>query len=488
MEQADALLDLLGDVATNRVLVIGDLNSYGEEDPIDELGRGGLIDLIGTRLAETDQYGYVFEGEAGYLDHALATPTLAGRVAGVDIWHINADEARFLGLQHRVQPVGLLPGRRLPLLGPRSRPRRARSGPGLDEGRGPRHRPLTESSPLRNRFVSARSCPSGCIPAMTQSLRKLVVAVAMAFAAVVASSSPVTAGAGNAADRSAKPITLAVIGDVPYGIAQEASFGDLIDEVNDDPKVRVVMHVGDIKSGSTACSDERFAAVRDAFDEFEDPVVYTPGDNEWTDCHRANNGAYDPLERLDAVRSTFFARPGSTMGRRMRVEYQTSLVENVRWIESRVAFATLHVIGSNNGLAPYTGLGYQSPTAEQVAEVEARVAAAISWVDATFDAAEASELRGVVLAMQADTWEPVPSSGQQAIVERIATRTAAFDGQVLLLQGDSHEFVADNPLGLPNFTRIVVHGESLPFEYLRLAVDPRDPQLFSWERVQVTEP
>lgn len=87
--------------------------------------------------------------------------------------------------------------------------------------------------------------------------------------------------------------------------------------------------------------------------------------------------------------------------------------------------------------------------------------------------------------MQADTWDPVPLSAQQAIVDRIALRTAAFDGQVLLLQGDSHEFVADNPLDLPNFTRIVVHGETLPFEYLRLTVDPRDPGVFSWERVQV---
>ncbi len=104
VEQAGALLDLLGDVATNRVLVIGDLNSYGEEDPIDMLERGGLTDLIDTRLAETDQYSYVFEGEAGYLDHALATLALAGRVTGIDIWHINADEARFLDYNTEFNP------------------------------------------------------------------------------------------------------------------------------------------------------------------------------------------------------------------------------------------------------------------------------------------------------------------------------------------------------------------------------------------------
>lgn len=66
-----------------------------------------------------------------------------------------------------------------------------------------------------------------------------------------------------------------------------------------------------------------------------------------------------------------------------------------------------------------------------------------------------------------------------------AARTAAFDGEVLLLQGDPHTFVADNPLGLDNFTRIVVNGETLPFEYLRLTIDPREEALFSWERVPV---
>lgn len=324
--------------------------------------------------------------------------------------------------------------------------------------------------------------------AMTTLPRKLSLAVAVTVAAVASASPLATAAGGTTADRSAKPTTVAVIGDVPYGTTQESRFGDLIEAVNDDPKVRVVVHVGDIKSGSTPCTDERFAAVRTAFETFRDPVVYTPGDNEWTDCHRPNNGGYDPLERLDALRSVFFAYPGATLGRRsMPVDDQDSLVENVRWIESRVAFATLHVIGSNNGLAPYKGLGHTTPTPEQTAEVEARVAAALSWIDSTFDAAERAGLLGVVLAMQADTWDPAPESAQQAIVDRIAERTADFDGQVLLLQGDSHEYVADNPLGMTNFTRIVVHGETLPFEYLRLTIDPRDPGLFSWERIQVSQ-
>ena len=255
-------------------------------------------------------------------------------------------------------------------------------------------------------MVTETPCLPACITAMSDAARKFVLSLAITLPAVISASPPVAAGAGTTANRSAKPMTMAVICDVPYGTAQEASFGDLIGAVNADPKVRIAMHVGDIKSGSTTCTDQRFAAVRTAFDTFRDPVVYTPGDNEWTDCHRPNNGRYDPLERLDALRSIFFAEPGSGMGRRpTRLEYQASLVENVRWIESRVAFATLHVVGSDNGLAPYTGLGYTTPTPEQTAEVEARVAAALSWLGSTFDAAEDAGLLGVV-AMQADTWDP----------------------------------------------------------------------------------
>jgi hypothetical protein len=319
---------------------------------------------------------------------------------------------------------------------------------------------------------------------MNRLLRNTSVAVALASAAILPATSPASAGAGSTIDESAKLMTLAVFGDVPYGAAQEAAFGDLIEAINADPKVRVDVHVGDIKSGSTTCTDERFFAVRDAFEQLEDPLVYTPGDNEWTDCHRPAAGMYNPLERLDMIRSLFFAEPGSVLGRQpMHVDYDPAFVENVRWIESRVAFATLHVIGSDNGLSPWTGLGNSAPTTEQAAEVAARTDAALRWIDATFDAAEAQGLQGVVLAMQADTF---PASGAQAsIVARIAARTAAFDGKVLLLQGDSHTFKVDNPLGLDNFTRIVVHGETLPFEYLRLTIDPRDPNLFSWERVQV---
>jgi hypothetical protein len=315
--------------------------------------------------------------------------------------------------------------------------------------------------------------------ARVMRVKSILLPIAVAFGATaILPSIP-----AHADDRSADRVTYAVIGDVPYGVEQEASFGTLISAINTDPKVRTVVHVGDTKNGSTPCSDERLTAVRDAFETFEDPVVYTPGDNEWTDCHRPAAGGYDPLERLAKVRELYFAEPGETLGRRPEhVDAQPELIENVRWVRSRVAFATLHAVGSNNGLAPWTG--NTAPTAAQLAEVTARLDATVSWVDSTFDRAQAEGLAGVVLIMQADTF-PQAGSGLQPIVDRIAARAAGFDGEVLVVQGDSHTYKVDQPL--ENVTRIVVHGETLPFEYLRLTIDLRADQLFSWERVQVAQ-
>ncbi|MEO8696892.1 MAG: hypothetical protein ABI658_25505, partial [Acidimicrobiales bacterium] len=98
------------------------------------------------------------------------------------------------------------------------------------------------------------------MPDMTSMLRRNISLILCTLATLVASATPASAGAGNTSDQSAKPLTVAVIGDVPYGTAQEASFGELIAAINADPKVRIALHVGDIKNGSTTCTDERFTA------------------------------------------------------------------------------------------------------------------------------------------------------------------------------------------------------------------------------------
>lgn len=74
------------------VLVVGDLNAYGQEDPIDVFRAAGYGDLIGQYVSPANQYSFIFEAEGGLLDHAFATSTLNSQVTGATIWHINTDE------------------------------------------------------------------------------------------------------------------------------------------------------------------------------------------------------------------------------------------------------------------------------------------------------------------------------------------------------------------------------------------------------------
>ena len=94
VQQSQELLGFMNShgasVGDTDVIVIGDLNAYSKEDPIRTLTTGGLVDEI-NRNAVTD-YSYVFDGEAGSLDHALTTASMSGQVTGTEHWHINADE------------------------------------------------------------------------------------------------------------------------------------------------------------------------------------------------------------------------------------------------------------------------------------------------------------------------------------------------------------------------------------------------------------
>jgi len=77
------------------ILIVGDLNSYAKEDPIAALEAAGYINLI-EQFGGVNAYSYAFNGQWGYLDHALANATMETQVTGTAEWHINADEPNAL--------------------------------------------------------------------------------------------------------------------------------------------------------------------------------------------------------------------------------------------------------------------------------------------------------------------------------------------------------------------------------------------------------
>lgn len=322
--------------------------------------------------------------------------------------------------------------------------------------------------------------------------------------------------------------TYAVIGDMPYGKGKLDSLPQLIALINNDPAVQLVIHVGDIKSGSNSpCTDAYFATIKGLFDTFEDPLVYTIGDNEWTDCHvfSKNNGLYTPTERLQAVRNLFFPAPGQTLGLNPRAVFSQAAdpshaeyVENVWWSQSHVVFAALNITGSFNDRAPWSSAPLPwlvtpadmpadwASSPSQADEFAARARADSDLIAQTFATATARSARGVVLAFQADMWDPAEivkdtatfRAGYNALVQQIGTLAAQFGRPVLLLEGDSHVWRVDTPFTpgapqfamylntpvAPNVIRLVVDGSSSPTSYTRLTINPGSKgQLFTLTRV-----
>ncbi|WP_028049674.1 hypothetical protein [Cellulomonas sp. URHD0024] len=300
--------------------------------------------------------------------------------------------------------------------------------------------------------------------------------------------------------------SFAIIGDIPYGAAQIALFPTWIDEINAaDPEL--TFHVGDIKNGSTTCDDPYYSLIRSDFDRFEQPLVYTPGDNEWTDCHRANNGAYNPLERLSYDRSIFFTNPGWSLGQhptKVDSQARSGFPENVQLRRQGVDFAMVHVVGSNDGLQPWAGLGNTTATPEQVAAENARMANALTVVHETFATARQKHDRAVTVLLQADMFDPTYTatpndiSAFQPLVQALVTESSRFDGEVYLVNGDSHLYNADQPLatGSPwlttygvtgsadNLRRITVDGSSNNKDWLKVTINrPGASDVLRWERV-----
>ena len=199
-----------------------------------------------------------------------------------------------------------------------------------------------------------------------------------------------------------RAFSFVALGDMPYKLPDDiAKFDRLIAAVN-RLKPAFTIHVGDTKGGSTPCSDTEFQRILDQLQTFDGALVYTPGDNEWTDCHRRDAGGFDPRERLAKLRTMFFAQPAKSLGKApLDIESQAqampayaAYVENARFAKNDVQFISVHVTGSNNGFEA------QDPAA--AAEFFARDKANVAWIDDGFKRAQQANAKAVVIFMQAE--------------------------------------------------------------------------------------
>jgi hypothetical protein len=343
------------------------------------------------------------------------------------------------------------------------------------------------------------------------------------LAAAVAVVAATFVGAANDRDRDdegrgdqggQEPYTIALFGDMPYNALGRSQYPALLADIN---AARVAFSVfdGDLKAGGDGpCDEKLYDTAIKGFNSLDRPLIWVPGDNDWTDCWgrygTATQPYYDPIDRLNLERALFTATDQSLGHRTLTLHRQSYeggqyalYAENVRWRKGDVVYLGLNVQGSNDNY-PYQDTDLETAGAPDRGDAErqrqrdeqgARRAANFQWLDEGFAYARQVRARGVMIIWQADPnfnneqkqtnpheWDAFPP-----YVDKLRSLVEGFSGQVALVHGDSHYFKIDKPLNhstgggvLTNFTRLETFG-SRNTHWVSATIDPHDPNLFSFQ-------
>jgi hypothetical protein len=355
---------------------------------------------------------------------------------------------------------------------------------------------------------------------------RLVRWTALAAAVAVSIATTAASGRGDNDDDRMGSYAIGLWGDTPYSDVQETGVLNLITDMNRH-NLAFTVHDGDLKQGNGApvCSDALYAKALGWFNALRAPAMFTPGDNDWTDCDRPNNGGFDSLERLSFERQFLFSDDQSFGRHTLRQQVQTErvclggsnanpiyegCVENRRWTVGRVTYVTLNIQGSCNNLC---GVGFNST------EYAARNAANIAWMNETFAEATRRHSVAIMIISQADPGfsqfefdaplrDPKtlaqtsgPSStpaaqefdGFKDFLVAMRAQVVAFRRPVTYVHGDSHYFRIDKPLMDPtgnirlhNFTRLETFGDhaeggSTDVQWVKVLVDPDSREVFTYQ-------
>ncbi|MBI3367972.1 MAG: hypothetical protein HY021_05855 [Burkholderiales bacterium] len=324
-------------------------------------------------------------------------------------------------------------------------------------------------------------------------------------------------GAATTGTAQERAFDFALIGDMPYTKVQEPEYQRVLVDLN-ATALAFVAHIGDFQFDATPynrdpsiasmpCVDENYKAIYDSFQSIRHAFILTPGDNDWSDCWPLAAKKIDPLELLAKIRALYFPE-GKSLGQKpIAVRNQSAdpkfpkFRENLCWSLGGVLFVTVHIVGDNDNFGR---------TPEMDAEHQERKTANIAWLEQAFAEAKATGSRGLVILTQANpgfetAW---PESAKTRYFLRFVPRGRAmpsrplafgdyldalsdeletYDRPVAFLHGDTHIFRIDKPLysrktnrAFENFTRVETFGWP-DSHWVRVTVDPADPQLFRFK-------
>lgn len=294
----------------------------------------------------------------------------------------------------------------------------------------------------------------------------------------------------------AKRVRFALFADNPYSDSDERQVHGALQRASSDAEFFI--HVGDIKGGGESCDDGLLSRRLALLQQAPRPLFFTPGDNEWTDCHRLVAGSFDPLERLQWLRSTNFdgeqslgsspiALQSQTEGRLLTSPLtaqaidQQGLPENQRWQAGPCQFVSLSVTGSAHG--------FRAGIDADIIAAHAR--ANQRWLQLAMRSAIANNLAALVIACHAE-FKPAKLSDKDQLTDqkkrskpyawlRAALHQAVvqFPGTVILLNGDTHAFALDHP-----WQRLIEDGRDLALPSYGIEKTERQSRMKRFTRIR----
>lgn len=250
---------------------------------------------------------------------------------------------------------------------------------------------------------------------------------------------------------SQKPLIFSVMGDVPRSEAEDELLQKQITAHNQFSRSEFMLHVGDIKAGSTPCDEAVYAKVAGYLHGLTVPTFIVPGDNEWNDC--------DDPEAAWRYWESYFLRFDKFWHHRIKVEQQAGRPENIAFVQKKVLLVGLNLVG---------GTVYDQTV------WDAMIKDAGDWVEQQFSDNKNKVYAAVVFAQANLKDKHLP------FTEKFLSSCTAFEKPVLYLHGDGHKWEYQPEWNLTNLTRVQVDkgGIALP---LQVTVSPENGFSFNRE-------
>lgn len=278
-------------------------------------------------------------------------------------------------------------------------------------------------------------------------LRRYLLLCALLFSLFTVGCGKDAAKVQQSANNSRTLITFAAMGDVPYGLTEEAIEAEeeilkaQLIELNKDESISFTVHVGDIKKGAIPCDERVYQTVSGILETSKVPLFIIPGDNEWNDCE-------DPEEAWEFW-NTYFMRFDEKWKHDFDVNRQQSRTENFAFADNGVLFVGLNLVGGK---------------IHKKEEWKSMIEDDLAWLTEQFSSHGSSASSAVVFIhanpgkLDVDEFD-YAKKDYKPIVEFLDEETAKlFPKPILLIHGDGHKWIHDSPF--PNagsrITRIQV--------------------------------